>query len=180
MNRQYTDEEIIEGVRKRDANILQYWYKRDFSYIKGYILKNKGTEDDVKEIYQDAFMVCYQKVREDTFELKSALKTFLYGIVKRLWWNKLKEHKKQEITEDIQGLKIAVVGSEYDREIDEREEEVIKKLNDLGEGCQKILKLYYFYDKSMKEIAQALGYKDEKNARNAKYKCMQKLKKSFN
>lgn len=179
MNQSYTDTEIIEGAKKGMDGILKYWYNRDYSYIKGYILSNSGTEEHAKEIYQDAFMVVYQKIIDGTFQSQATIKTFLYAVARNLWLKQLRDTKKVEKTEAIQDLQIAAIGEEYDWTIDEQEQELMEKLEQLGAGCQKLLSLFYFYKKSLRDIAKQLSYKDEKNARNAKYKCMQRLRKAF-
>jgi RNA polymerase sigma factor (sigma-70 family) len=49
-------------------------------------------------------------------------------------------------------------------------------IDQLGERCQLMMKLFYFERKSFKEIAELMAM-DEASARNAKYRCQEKLKK---
>lgn len=58
----------------------------------------------------------------------------------------------------------------------EHRELVAKLVASLGEQCQQILRLYYFERRSMQEVAEITGFKDEQKARNKKYKCMKALK----
>jgi RNA polymerase sigma factor (sigma-70 family) len=49
-------------------------------------------------------------------------------------------------------------------------------VSDLGAKCQEILKLFYYRSLKMKEIAEKLGFRSEKIARNQKYKCLERAK----
>jgi len=49
----------------------------------------------------------------------------------------------------------------------------------LGEPCTTILKDFYLNKISMQEIADKMGYTNTDNAKNQKYKCLQRLKKIF-
>ncbi len=178
MKQQFSDKEIIAGVKADNELLLKSWYQRDFPYIKNFILKNNGTENDAKEIYQDAFMVVYQKIMDGRFQATAAIKTFLFAVARNLWFKNLRDNKLG-ITEDVEQLQIADVENTYDWEVDEQEKQVMAQISQLGLGCQKILELYYFHKKNLKAIAEEMGYKSEKNARNAKYKCMQQLRKFF-
>lgn len=178
MKQQYLDEEIIAGVKAEDERILKYWYQRDFPYTNNFICRNSGTQEEAKEIYQDAFMVAYQKIVDGKFQTNAAIKTYLFAIVRNLWFKHLRD-RKLSITEDVEHLQIADIGTTYNWEADEQEKRVMNQLDQLGMGCQNILQLYYFNKNSLKVIAEKLGYKSEKNARNAKYKCMQQLRKFF-
>ncbi len=179
MNQLYSNRQIIDRIKQGDGAILKYWYSRDYTYISSYILKNNGTTDDAKELYQDAFMIVYQKIIDGSFKLNASIRTFLYTVARNLWLKKLRDNKKNNTIEDIESLQIVTTDNDYNWEIDDQEKKVIEKLNQLGENCQKLLQLYYYNKKSLREIATILVYKDEKNARNAKYKCMQRLRRFF-
>lgn len=50
------------------------------------------------------------------------------------------------------------------------------ELGYIPDPCNKILKLYYFDEFSMTEIAQAMNYKTSRSAITTKNRCMDKLK----
>lgn len=50
------------------------------------------------------------------------------------------------------------------------------ELSYIPDPCNKILKLFYFDELSMKEIAEALNYKSSRSAITTKNRCMDKLK----
>ena len=49
----------------------------------------------------------------------------------------------------------------------------------LGEPCKTIIEDFYINNRSMKEICEEFGYTNADNAKNQKYKCLQRLKKLF-
>jgi len=52
-------------------------------------------------------------------------------------------------------------------------------LMSLGEPCKSLLEAYYLQKRSMTEIAASFGYTNADNAKNQKYKCLNRLKKLF-
>ena len=50
-------------------------------------------------------------------------------------------------------------------------------LSNLGEPCKTILVQYYYMKQTMQEIAAMFHYTNAENAKNQKYKCLQRLKK---
>ena len=66
--------------------------------------------------------------------------------------------------------------SEYLDECSERESIIRQAVNAMTEPCNSILTLYYWDDKSMKEIADLKDYSNADSAKSQKNKCMSKLK----
>ena len=54
-----------------------------------------------------------------------------------------------------------------------------KSLEELGEPCNTLIKDFYVHKMSMDDIAEKFGYTNADNAKNQKYKCLQRLKKYF-
>ena len=52
-------------------------------------------------------------------------------------------------------------------------------MENLGEPCKTILKDFYIYKLSMEEISDKFGYTNSDNAKTQKYKCLQRLKRTF-
>ena len=54
-----------------------------------------------------------------------------------------------------------------------------QSLENLGEPCAALIKDFYVNKLSMDEIAEKFGYTNSDNAKNQKYKCLQRLKRYF-
>lgn len=93
----YSDLEIIEGIRQKDSKVISYIYKSCYPTISHLIHSNAGNAEDVQDVFQDAMVVLYKKLKEDDFDLYCAFGTYLYSICKRLWLKKLTTRQKEEI-----------------------------------------------------------------------------------
>jgi RNA polymerase sigma factor (sigma-70 family) len=148
--------------------------------VQALILSNNGYPDDARDIFQEAMIVLYEKVRSGSFELHCQLKTYLYSVCRRLWLKRLSQ--LQRMTSEVEGLHETVpVEDELERhEQRNRDFQIMEdSLNSLGEPCRSLLKAYYLETKSMVEIAGDFGYTNADNAKNQKYKCLMRLKKIF-
>lgn len=54
-----------------------------------------------------------------------------------------------------------------------------ESLHALGEPCRSIIEDFYIHNFSMELISEKFGYTSADNAKNQKYKCLQRLKKMF-
>jgi RNA polymerase sigma factor (sigma-70 family) len=167
-----TDQEIIEGVRKGDERMLDHLYKKNYKMMVNMIIKNNGTEDEAKDVYQDALIVLWQKLLSFDFVLSSKISTFLYSICQNLWRKEL-ERKSRLSHEEAER------GEIFDIDKKERIEIINKCINDLGETCRKILTYYYFDNLSMNDIAEKMGFANADTAKTKKYKCKLELDKKI-
>ncbi len=144
------------------------------------ILNNSGYPDDARDIFQEAMIVLYEKVRSGSFELNCQLKTYLYSVCRRLWLKRLGQ--LQRSFSEVENLEDTVpVEDELERhEQRNRDFQIMEQsMNSLGEPCRSLLEAYYLETKSMVEIAADFGYTNADNAKNQKYKCLMRLKKIF-
>lgn len=142
--------------------------------ILKFILANKGTEDEAKDVIQDSIIVFYEQVKNKNLVLDCTINTYMYSVSRNLWLKKL-AYKSRFINELSEYIVIDNVLTEgFDDDI--RNNKFIKLFNELGESCRVIL-LYYYYDKlSMKEIMIRMNFKSEQAAKNKKYKCLNYLR----
>ena len=84
-----TDSEVILGILNNSENVLKRLYLAYFPMILQLVINNNGNTDDAKDIYQEAIIVLYNKVKTGDFELSSKLKTYIYSICRRLWLKRL-------------------------------------------------------------------------------------------
>ena len=54
-----------------------------------------------------------------------------------------------------------------------------QSLDGLGQPCRSVIEDFYVHDLSMEAIRDKHGYSSAENAKNQKYKCLQRLKKIF-
>lgn len=162
------DAEILVGLRKGDESVLQKLYKQHYRMMVKMILKNNGTEEEAKDIYQEALIVLWQKVHDQNFVLTSKISTYLYSVCLNLWRKEL-ERKKRHSHEE----KDSPVEPVIDRQ--ERIRIIHQCLEQLGDTCRSILMYYYFDKMSMVEIAEKMGFANSDTAKTKKYKCKKEL-----
>ncbi len=174
------DQEILYGILNNEGIILERLYKAYFPMVLQLIINNNGTDDDAKDVYQEAIIVLYEKVKAGNFELNSKLKTFLYSVCRRLWLKKL--NYQSRFVGNLNDYEDHFV-VDHDIAVHEEKEMQLNKmagtLDELGEPCKTIIEDFYIHHMGMQEICEKFGYTNADNAKTQKYKCLQRLKKLF-
>ena len=164
------DSEVIDRIKKGDDLAAEFLYKKHYNMMVRLVVKNSGSEDDAKDIYQDAIIVFWEKVASGNFVLSSKISTYLYSICNNLWRKELERRKRLSSEE-------ADKPTHMDVSKDERISAIHECINKLSETCQKVLKLYYFDNMSMSDIASKLQFSNADTAKTKKYKCKKDLDK---
>ena len=170
------DNKYIEGLINNDHKVLRAIYKNFAGRISTYILKNGGSPQEAKDVFQDALMIILEKIQSPDFELSSSFYTYLFGVNKLVWYNMSRKKSRKDVTiPDYDTLKDSqnIEQELLNREMDNIYRESFSKL---GLICQQLLKLF-FDKKNMTEIAAILDLKNEHTARTRKYRCREKLKR---
>lgn len=162
------EKEIFERIQKGDEKALEYIYQKYYRMMTKLVITNSGTEEEARDIYQDALVVFWQKARSGKLVLTSKISTYVYSICQNLWRKEL--DRKKRLSHEAKDS-----SESMDLDSPEREKIIAKCLNQLGETCRKVLMFYYFDEMSMQEIADRLGFANTDTAKTKKYKCKQKL-----
>lgn len=175
------DQDLIDGIAKGTAESLRIVYKEHFPLVLNYVVKNNGSEDDAKDVFQEAIIVLYDKINKGDFQLTSRLQTYIYSVSRFIWLKKLNSNSRLTVNLHDE-MEESLVASEDVEETQAKEIQfhlMEESLNLLGEPCQTIIKDFYIHDLSMQEICEKMGYTNANNAKTQKYKCLQRLKKLF-
>lgn len=177
----YFDELIISELRKENNSVvLKELYKTHYPMVLSLVCSNSGTEQEAKDVYQECLIVFYEKVQQPDFILTCKIKTYLYAICRRQWLKRLSE-KKRFLANTEPGESFPQIEEDMS-EMEEAEKKftfMAKSLDHLGEPCRSIIEDFYVHDLSMNAIRDKHGYSSAENAKNQKYKCLQRLKKIF-
>ena len=179
IGQRYSDEEIVSLIRSgKDLEMpVRHLYTEHYDNLTNFIRKNKGSQSDAEDMFQETILVFVDLVQQGKFRGDSSIKTFLYAIARNLWLNELKRRNRMFVqdaeshdysppdTEDLQQTLIR----------HESKQKVLQLIEQLGETCKKILLMYYYENLSMKEIYEQMHYESEQVVRNQKYKCMKRL-----
>jgi len=157
-------------------------YTINYPKVEVLVLKNNGTKEHAKDIYQDAFLAVWRNVKDNKFTPKneSSINSYLYTIAKNKWMDYLrsKDYKRTIVSSEFSDLKTPE--NNFDKNNDDiinenRLQSIMQSFKDLGLPCKELLTKFYYEKKSMKTIAEELQL-DAASTRNKKYRCMQKLR----
>lgn len=180
MKPELIDNDLLKGLAEGDRKSIELIYKSHFNMIQTLVINNSGSIDDARDIFQEALVVLYEKVRMGSFELNCQLKTYLYSVCKRLWLKRLQQSSRY-VAADMEVE--STMSVEEDMTVHEKRdadyELMNKAIGSLGEPCKSLLEAYYINKMNMQDIASQFGYTNADNAKNQKYKCLMRLKKIF-
>ena len=93
----YTDEQIQKGILRHDNLILSHIYRQYFYKVNTFIRKNSGTEEDVNDIFQEAIIVIYRKLKENEqlFSDRS-FQIYLFSVCRFYGWRVFKKEKQKK------------------------------------------------------------------------------------
>ncbi|WP_158856034.1 RNA polymerase sigma factor [Lunatibacter salilacus] len=175
--KKYSQAEIIAGVRENDSEVLRWLYKSQYPKVEQYVTANRGDSDQAKDIFQEAFVAVWKKLKSEDFipQNGTAVTGFLYQIAKNKWLDKLNstKHKNTVPLETYHEVK--------EEENEDREfkfKHIEASFKKLGGNCKELLTRFYFEKQSMAKIAQAFDW-TEATARNNKYRCIQRLRENL-
>lgn len=164
------DSEILKRIRQGDESALDIIYKKNYKMMTRLVISNNGTEEEAKDIYQDAILIFWQKAQKKDFVLTSKISTFIYSVCQNLWRKELE--RKSRLSNEVKDDKEV---NDFDKQ--ERIKIIHECINSLGENCRKVLMYYYFDGLSMNDIAKKLGFANADTAKTKKYKCKKELDK---
>ena len=180
MKQEINERALLEGLAGSEKKAIETIYRENYNMVQSLVINNNGSSDDAKDIFQEAMIVLYEKVRSGTFELNCQIKTFVYSVSRRLWLKRLQQQNRYSAPGDSLETVVAVEEELADHEQRNAEFEMMEKaINGLGEPCKSLLEAYYLQKQNMQVIASSFGYTNADNAKNQKYKCLMRLKKLF-
>lgn len=176
----YFDELILSEIRKNNEVAIRELYKTHYPMVFNLIRSNNGTEQEAKDIYQEAIIAFYERAQQPDFVLTCKIKTYLYAVSRRLWLKRLWEKKRftgnMGENEFFSGIEEEMIDFDLREQTFARMSDALEQL---GEPCRSIIEDFYINDMNMEDIRSKFGYTNADNAKNQKYKCLQRLKKIF-
>ncbi len=169
------DDTVLTALRNGDLAALDSVYIEHREEFLAWITRTYGcTMEDAKDIYQVSTLLLYENaVSGKLVSFSGTLKTYLFAIGK----NKAREwaRQKQRFVQE------QLMEPEAEGAVDDDKETLFRMvehgLEQLGDPCRELLKLFYFQKKSVEEITAALKYKNRDTTKNLKYKCLNRLRK---
>jgi len=176
----YPDDAILSGLKNQDTFTIKYVYKKFYQPVRHMVTTNSGTDMDAEDIFQDALVVIYKKVRAGELRLTCSFNTYLFSVCRHLWLQKLNQSKSRTEYKDysnFEGQEDAYESGEHLEE-NERFRLYQKHLARLSEDDRKMLGLF-LKKVPLAEIARIMGYNSYDYTKVRKYIVKEKLKNSI-
>lgn len=176
-----TPASVLAAIKANDSVFLERLYVENYPKIEALVIKNSGTRDHAKDIYQEAFLALWKNVKQGSFatDKQDSVRAYLYTIAKNKWMDYLRsaDYKKSMVSDQLDKGAFTKEGA---KEVpsdtnQERLQQTMQAFSSLGEPCKSILSKFYFEKTSIAAIASEFNL-DPASAKNKKYRCMQKLR----
>ena len=181
----YTDGEIV-NLLKESSEPLSVLYKKHKSYCINFMRKMYHDDDTIKDIYQDALIVFYEKAITPGFTLTCSIQTYLNSICRNQILVRQSKSKKYEIRDSEKNEEYLENLTDWFDDITEVNNERVKvikgilyEMKESANRCYDILVRFFYLNNTMDKIAFELGYTNADNAKTQKYKCQERLKKEI-
>ena len=174
-----TDQEIFEGIARKDNKTFRYLYQNYQGKILGMVQQNNGNEADALDIFQEGLVALWTNINQGKFTVQQQAKvsTYLYTLCRNIWISRLRKKKPTLSIDNNPTMDVADEVNDFEERY-ERIKSLEQQFEKLGDTCKKLLKLFYYKKASLKAIAEAMDI-TEKTAKNNKYRCMQSLRANF-
>jgi len=173
----YSQQELIEGILNSSEKIVQYIYHEYYYGIRQMILNNSGSDDDARDVFQEAMIVLYQKLKDTSFILTSSLNTYLYSVARIIWYRELKRRRDLHCVDEFDTL------VEYQDMLEaiekkERLQFFREKFEELSDDCKRILHLF-LNNIPIRDITKMMGYSSDQHTKNRRLRCKMSLIKKI-
>ena len=145
-------------------------------YLCTIVNHKKGifSDEDAEEIISDVFCAVWKN--QHKLDCEKSMGAYLAGIAKNIMYKKWRSLKSNSNLIDFDDDFADVENVEMKIENKERESVILEELQNMKEEDREIFLAYYYYARSMKEIAVELNI-TEKKVKSRLFRIRRKLKK---
>lgn len=155
-------------------------YRSYYPVIQVFILNNSGSDEDAKDLFQEALVSVFRKIRsEEHFVLTSSFKTYLYSVARHLWLKQLRKIKSEPLRVIDVEAHFEITPPHPGTTVEDAKRSLFQKhLKKLPEDCQQIIRLS-MKEVPQKKIAERLGFSSEDYVKKRKHYCKAFLMESI-
>lgn len=183
-NSVFSDKTLADNIRsgKDVSESFRFIYREYFVMVRAFILKNGGAIHEAEDVFQEGIMVLVDTIRNDRFQGKSTIKTFLYAVCRNLWLVHLKKNERYLVKDTTDDFNWGVQQETATLIEESGQQSALQMIFDqLGEPCHSILKDFYFNGLDTQELLTKYSdrFSNEQVIRNRKSKCLKMVRKSL-
>lgn len=167
-----------DRMSKDSETVLMLLYQDAFPLVAHHVSRMGGSFEEAKDIFQDALIIYYEKVKYTGIELRYSEKTYLFGIARHLWNKRYRQRSKQLPFDQL----FADLEEETDLSDPVYEEvsasRLLHLLQTAGQKCMQLLSAFYYEKLDMESLANRFGFSGPRSATAQKFKCLEKVKET--
>lgn len=166
---------LLRKIQAGDHGAVEIIYNKYRKEFLIYTSRFAIHEDEAIDIYQDSIIVLYENIISGKLtSLTSSLKTYLFAIGKYKVYN----HQRVKVMNtDFSDCEFLLKEEEDEFSLQEENiEKMQRAYRELGKRCQKVLKLFYYENRSLEEIKNLLNYASRDVVKSQKSRCIKQLK----
>lgn len=181
MKKRLTDQELVEmlqaGGRLMEDAARHLLHDGSLEgKVIAFVRARGGSIEDAEDVFIEGISQLVINVRNNKFDQKSKLSTYLQSICYFMWYDRFKKQQKQEkIKEKFVLPEITTPSPEELFILSETTTQLAILMDQLSEDHQQVLSLWSL-GYSLKEIAELTIYKDERVVAKTKSNCIKNLK----
>lgn len=165
---------IKQYIEKDSLNIEKVM--EDYTNYLYIIVKNKNfklTEEDIEEIVSDVFLAVWKNQKK--LDMQKGMSSYLAAIANHLYNKKLRNSKNVMDIESYENQLQDTKNIEQQIEDRQKNHMILQEIDTMKQEDQDIFLYYYYYAKSIKEIAKQLNITEGK-VKSRLFRIRKKLK----
>ena len=170
----HSEPDFIKGLKENDRKIIEQLRKEIFHLVRIYILSNSGILEDAEDIFNDAFLEVFKKIKSDNLIITSKFSNYFMTVCNNLWKKRLRKRKNMHTTDDFETVQLSY--KPYDSTKDKLSHLFHSELGKLDARSQELIKLT-LEGKKNPEIAKIMGFKTTQAVADKKNSIVNNLKK---
>ena len=177
------DKELVTAVQQGESWALKKLFTDNHDHFMRWAKRSFQLDtEELQDIYQESVIITYENILKGKLNsITSSLSTYLFAVAKNL----VREHIRREVKLSHEESNIirefysqpAVNNTPLSEALLESTKQVLLKLE---EPCKSILTAFYYFNQSIEEIAQSLGYKDKTSVKTQKSRCLKYMRDKIN
>ena len=171
----YTESQLMDGILHSESHVINFIYQKFYGKVENFLVGKGGNPEHIKDVFQEAMIVIYQKVSEKGLILTCSFSTYLFAVCKNIWMHDLRRNRYQTVEDS--NMDVLAEDEGQDEEMQDNLKALFRShFSQLSEGCQKLLKMH-FNRVPLADIQRIFGYSSEHYTSDRKYRCKQSLYK---
>lgn len=175
-----TDADFRAALAPGAGSLLDALIGRLQGSVTAHLKQLRASPDEAEEVFYIGIEVLWWKGRGSGYPPGFNFYAYLLQTCKQQWYNELRRRKNRPYM--VTPAEVAVLNLDPSiqeiLEIVEFNNRLFQYVDRLGDPCRQLL-LLWAEGHSFEEIARLMGYKDADSARQQKYKCLERLKKTI-